>query len=182
MSYRLKIVPDQDATSPRDSETLGTMVCWHSRHCLGDKHSFSEPGDFRDQFTSRDNIILPLYLYDHSGLVLATRPFSCPWDSGQVGWIYTSKEKIREYWNVKHVTTVVIKKTVEVLELEVAIYNRFLSGDVYGYILEDMNEPEEERKIDSCWGFYGDDPATNGMADYIGSEILATSEIVHCYA
>ena len=83
---------------------------------------------------------------------------------------------------MKHVTTVVRKKTVEVLELEVAIYNQFLSGDVYGYILEDMNEPEEERKIDSCWGFYGDDPATNGMADYISSEILATSEIVHCYA
>lgn len=33
-------------------------------------------------------VILPLYLYDHSGITMNTCGFSCPWDSGQVGWIY----------------------------------------------------------------------------------------------
>ena len=37
--------------------------------------------------------ILPLYLYDHSGLSMNTSGFSCPWDSGQVGWIYCNNEK-----------------------------------------------------------------------------------------
>ena len=35
-------------------------------------------------------VILPLYLYDHSGITMNTCGFSCPWDSGQVGWIYAS--------------------------------------------------------------------------------------------
>ena len=38
-------------------------------------------------------IILPLYLYDHSGISMKTTPFSCQWDSGQVGWIYVEKKK-----------------------------------------------------------------------------------------
>ena len=29
-------------------------------------------------------VILPLYLYDHSGITMNTCGFSCPWDSGQV--------------------------------------------------------------------------------------------------
>lgn len=41
-------------------------------------------------------IILPLYLYDHGGITISTRPFSCPWDSGQVGYIYASKDKFRK--------------------------------------------------------------------------------------
>ncbi|SHF15500.1 hypothetical protein SAMN02745133_01946 [Desulforamulus putei DSM 12395] len=41
-------------------------------------------------------IILPLYLYDHSGITMNTTGFSCPWDSGQVGWIYCSKERFRK--------------------------------------------------------------------------------------
>ncbi len=37
-------------------------------------------------------VILPLYLYDHGGITMRTNPFSCPWDSGQVGWIYAPKK------------------------------------------------------------------------------------------
>jgi len=41
-------------------------------------------------------IMLPLYLYDHSGITMSTGKFSCPWDSGQVGWIYCTIEKAME--------------------------------------------------------------------------------------
>lgn len=37
-------------------------------------------------------VILPLYLYDHGSITMSTGAFSCPWDSGQVGWIYASKK------------------------------------------------------------------------------------------
>jgi len=37
-------------------------------------------------------VILPLYLYDHGGITMSTGAFSCPWDSGQVGWIYAPKK------------------------------------------------------------------------------------------
>ena len=38
-------------------------------------------------------VILPLYLYDHGEITMSTGRFSCPWDSGQVGWIYCTKER-----------------------------------------------------------------------------------------
>ena len=46
-------------------------------------------------------VILPLYLYDHSGITMNTTGFSCPWDSGQVGWIYADADCIKkEYGKV----------------------------------------------------------------------------------
>lgn len=36
--------------------------------------------------------ILPLYLYDHSGITMSTTSFNDRWDSGQVGYIYASRE------------------------------------------------------------------------------------------
>ena len=43
-------------------------------------------------------VILPLYLFDHSGISISTGSFHDPWDSGQVGFIYASKEKAKEGW------------------------------------------------------------------------------------
>ena len=37
-------------------------------------------------------VFLPLYLFDHSGITMNTSGFSCPWDSGQVGWIFCTPD------------------------------------------------------------------------------------------
>lgn len=44
------------------------------------------------------------------------------------------------------------------------VYNQYLTGEVYGYVLE------VEGEEDSCFGFYGDDPVTNGMMDNLSAE------------
>ena len=49
-----------------------------------------------DLWMKENLVYLPVYLYDHSGLVLQTTPFSCPWDSGHVGIIYTTLEECRK--------------------------------------------------------------------------------------
>jgi len=47
-------------------------------------------------------VVLPLYLYDHSGITISTTSGqfrmqdSAAWDWGQIGWIYVSHEKIFE--------------------------------------------------------------------------------------
>lgn len=41
-------------------------------------------------------IILPVFKYEHGNIVLNTGGFSCPWDSGQCGWIYAHKDKFRK--------------------------------------------------------------------------------------
>jgi hypothetical protein len=42
-----------------------------------------------------------LYLYDHGGITISTGPFSCPRDSGQVGFIYASHKQIRDHFGWK---------------------------------------------------------------------------------
>ena len=33
------------------------------------------------------------------------------------------------------------------------MYDQYLTGDVWGYVIEDS----ESHEIESCWGFYGED-------------------------
>ena len=94
-------------------------------------------------------VILPLYLYDHSGITMNTTGFSCPWDSGQVGWIYADKRRIEaEYGKV---TPETVEKACQVLEGEVKSYDYFLTGQCYGFQLF-----REDVEVDSCWGFLGE--------------------------
>jgi hypothetical protein len=82
---------------------------------------------------------------------MKTSRFSCPWDSGQVGYIYVTYENIKKNWNVKRVTKKLIKQTAEMLENEVKIYNDYLIGNVYGYVVK-----RNGGQVDSCWGYIGD--------------------------
>lgn len=92
-------------------------------------------------------VILPLYAYVHSGVTINTTGFSCPWDSGQVGWIYVTHEDI-----IKEFGSLDIEKAKELLKAEVEMLDMYVRGDVYGYVLEKAVDGE---LIDSCWGFYG---------------------------
>ena len=107
-------------------------------------------------------IILPLYLYDHSGITMNTSGFYCPWDSGQVGYIYASKEDVRKEWGWKYLTEKRIEKIRQILRTEVEIYDHYLTGRVFGYQVE-CNMCGNE--LDSCWGFYGDNHEKSGLLD-----------------
>jgi len=151
----LEIVPDQHAESPRDWDNVGTMACWHRRYHLGDEQPGEAPDEWRESL-DRDAIVLPLYLYEHSGIAMNTTGYACPWDSGQVGWIYYAKATgIEECYSVE--------QAEKYLKLEVRTYSEYLEGSVYGFRLVD----DDGEEIDSCWGFYGYDPQTNGMAESI---------------
>jgi hypothetical protein len=118
----------------------------------------------------RENlVILPLYLYDHSGLSISTGSFSCPWDSGQVGFIYCSLKKAQYEWGTKDSEVkgwdgeanytlnedgskrTLREAATRFLEGEVEHYDQYLRGNCYGYVVE-----AEDFEEDSCWGFIGD--------------------------
>lgn len=251
--FRLLIIQQEYAEDPRNWDNLGTMVCFHKRYDLGDKHDYRSHRDFLESLVTevcefndeallklleekfgelyelkydeekwiicergyeieeydtqeeaeerlqeikeelfeqklyyldwldddelmfiieQNAVILPLYLYDHSGLIIRTYPFSCPWDSGQVGWIYATHEKIKEEFGKINEET--LKKTEEILRTEVKEYNHYINGDVYGYVLQRIKvcpqcNQEVIEEIDSCFGFYGDwdDLKENGLPDVI---------------
>lgn len=162
----LKIIHDEDYDSPRDWDNLGTMVCFHRNYQLGNKHKFNTPEDFLSEIDNNNHVILPLYLYDHSGITISTTPFSCPWDSGQVGWIYVSKEKIRQEGYGQKVTKKIIEKIKDILKAEIKTYDQYLTGEVFSFIVEENGEI-----VDSCGGFYGRDWEENGIKDYIPEEL-----------
>ena len=110
MALALKVYPvEGDITdyNPRQGDNAGQMVCCHRRYGLGDvmmrtasavlEHIAQELkvdyDDTAEEWSDGDlyalieqrAVILPLFLFDHSGLSMSTARPSCPWDSGQVG-------------------------------------------------------------------------------------------------
>ena len=171
--YKLEIFDDLNPCSPREFDNLGTMVCFHRRYNLGDEtelksSDFSSWEELESYLYKEENalIAIPVFMYDHSGLWINTTGFSCPWDSGQVGYIYVSKEKVRREYSCKRISKKLKKMIREMLCSEVDLYNDYLSGNVYGFTLTDKENVEE---IDSSCGFYGTDYIENGIFDYVSS-------------
>lgn len=113
-------------------------------------------------------VVLPLFLYDHSGITMSTSAGrfqaidSAGWDWGIVGVIYLSKaEVIHEYgaWNDE-----AIARAMKYLEGEVQEYDAYLRGDVWGIVVEKLipchcgnpecGHNEGYEQLDACWGFY----------------------------
>jgi hypothetical protein len=171
--YKLEIFDDLNPCSPREFDNLGTMVCFHRRYNLGDEtelksSDFSSWEELESYLYKEENalIAIPVFMYDHSGLWINTTGFSCPWDSGQVGYIYVSKEKVRREYSCKRISKKLKNMIREMLCSEVDLYNDYLCGNVYGFTLTDKENAEE---IDSSCGFYGTDYVENGIFDYVSS-------------
>jgi hypothetical protein len=131
--------------------------------------------DFRDEmmtFIQRSLIVLPLYLYDHSGITMNTSGFGCQWDSGQVGYIYITRKKAIEEWGKKICSKKVQERAAKYLTGEVETYDQYLTGQVYGRrvlapleegMIDEDDDPfdedwdEKREEVDSCWGFFGMD-------------------------
>jgi len=155
-SLTLEIKQDELAESPRQWDNLGKMVCFHGQYDLGDKHTLSiEQAKALYEKTVKQGVALPLYLYDHSGITMSTSPFSCPWDSGQVGFIYADKEMILKMFGKERMGKGMKQTALDSLQKEVEIYDQYLTGDVYFYTIKD----EAGEVIDSCGGFFGEEDA-----------------------
>lgn len=159
--YRIDIMPDDMPDSPRNWDNMGKMICFHKDAILGDNHEYNSSdynswSEMKEAIIANEDVavILPLYVYEHGGMTMNTTGFSCPWDSGQVGFIFASKKVLREEYGVKYVTQKVRDKAEQILLGEVETYDQYLMGDVYGYRITDTEKDEE---LDSCWGFYGSD-------------------------
>lgn len=187
---------DTDPQNPRtDWSPLGTMVCWHSRHNLGEDHTYQEADYLFAEIAGIDRdsdycmgiydkqgyqalteylynaackkaIILPLYLYDHSGITMSTGSFGDRWDSGQVGYIYITLDKARKEYSWKTITKERRAKLISYLQGEVEAYDNFLTGEVYGF---NAGTEEDESLIHSCWGYFGDTGINEAIEDAKGN-------------
>jgi hypothetical protein len=173
----VKLYRDEDVESPRtDMDNLGTMITWHRNYRLGDEHEFESPAEFQTWAKANDvALIIPLYLYDHSGITMRAsgdgNPFHCPWDSGQVGYTYITRTEILKEYGGSRLSKKKIEQARKLLVSEVETYDQFLTGDIYGYTITDADGND----VDSCWGFYGFEYAkqeAESQAKYFANSIL----------
>jgi len=156
-NYTIKIVVDDRPLDPiEEFDSFGKMVCFHKWYSLGHKHNlrsgdFDSLEDVKNYLIKEEKayIILPLYLYDHSGITISTTPFNCVFDSGQMGFIYATKEQILKEYGVKRITPKIRKKVEKLLIAEVDTYDKYLTGEVYGFQILKDGDIE-----DSCYGYY----------------------------
>ena len=142
-----RLLPDTDAGNPRECfDYTATFAFFHKRYRLGDKVEIKSEDYSGWTEMERDIVriykplyITPVYMYDHSGLVLSTSPFPCPWDSGQVGFMWITDPDIPQ------------DKLSGVVEDEILELNQWLSGDVWTIDIDDGG--------DCLGGVYGYDYA-----------------------
>lgn len=147
---RIRWYYDQFSASnnPRQNSNVGTIATWHRRYKIGDEQPKESSKEHHAKLPE-GTIMLPVYMYDHSGLAFNTTGFHCPWDSGQLGVIYATPDKIKaEGWD----PVADLEKIKDVLRAEVDEWGKWVNGEVYGFVLTD---DETGEKLDSCWGHIG---------------------------
>ncbi len=148
----VRIYYDPDPLNPRkEYDNLTDIVHWHRRYDFGKR---IEPTSREELVAQAEEdgdpilAILPLHLYDHSGITISVGSFSCSFDSGQVGWVYISKSKADLMGCVGWTT----EKYEEAIRADVKTYDYYLTGQVFGYVVEGR----DGESLESCWGFIGD--------------------------
>ena len=124
---------------PREDDNLGILGCFHPKYDLTDKgvpfkaEMFEGWDEMEDYITGtlRSLVCLPVYMYDHSGITVSTSPFSCNWDSGQIGWIYTTAKRVGEIGfkqEEKESWSDYIARMKAALEAEVKVYDDYVTS------------------------------------------------------
>jgi hypothetical protein len=156
----IKITYDEDGAQWLTDEIhegdFGTFVAWHRRSSLG-KVNFPRHEEYLERVPA-GALRVPVYLYEHGGMALSTEPFSCPWDSGQVGiWIFTSEDLVKVYGEDTDETRAT---AVEGVAAQLRYMTDVYAGNVWRFESED----------DACGGFVGD-AALEDMKGYLPEEL-----------
>jgi hypothetical protein len=193
--YKIEIHYDDHNPNPRkDYDNFGTLVQWHRRMSFGDKDlgGPEHAEEAIEEASAEAAILLPVYMYEHSGCTINTTGFSCPWDSGQVGFIYCTKEQILKEFGGKKLSMKKLEKAREILQSEIETLDKWLRGDIYGFIVKKpvilhttqvdtdgntvYDEDEEEfEDIDSCYGFYGMEYCLEEAKSIVDAETVGTA-------
>ena len=145
-NYQIQLCYDTFPDNPRKAwDNLGTMAFFHKRYELGDQHDFKEPQELLDWIeANKENIYyLPVYMYEHGNITISATPFQCRFDSGQIGFIYITKEEAENNG---------LRKPYDLLAHEIKIYDHYLRGETYGAMILDQSG----EVIDSQFGYLGD--------------------------
>lgn len=146
--HEIKIEQDLNPESPREWDNLCIIHVAHRNYSFGDQN-YNDRESIDEAFHEakrNGDLVLPLYMLDHSGITISLSPFSCPWDSGQVGFVQVPRKAMMEEFGKKLFTSKLKQRGRSIATAEVETLDTYIRGDVCGYAIDDDG--------DSCSGFY----------------------------
>jgi hypothetical protein len=145
--YKVRyLTNDEDPSSPSDDCDDGLFLINYHRDCWIERNDIISEDDLRDWYQGK-KIWLSL-----------SRSFSSDpggWDTSHVGAVLVSKKEFKTK-----------DKALKAAESHVEWWNMYLTGDVYGCIIEKFGPGKEYIDHNSCWGFYGLDDAKEALAEF----------------
>ena len=159
--YTLSIEPDECYESPREWDNMAKMICFHKRDALGDKHDYKHCDylgwdGMEAALVKKEKpiVIRRLYMMDHSGLTISTdssRFRACDsngWDWGTLGFVLVPRghPELKGLRKDK-----AMERANHTVDTEVEVYNQYLSGDVWCWVIKDP----DGAVVESCGGCYG---------------------------
>lgn len=158
--YVLETFYDDLPFNPRN-ETEGTkFILFHKRYNIGDSHGYNQLDynswtELQKDIVAREKpgFILPVYMYEHSGIALSISSFNDRWDSGQVGFAVISWKEYEQYHNER--------TAKDLIERELKYYSAYLNGECYGYRISEEQVCNlgcaHLIELDSAYGYYCED-------------------------
>lgn len=152
---------------------------WLASQCI----EWLTMGEVNEILSTMQVCILPVYLLDHGGLAMSTSDFNDPWDSGQVGYIYTTIDRAKELWGHEPDKETWQTRARKEMKAEVDVYDQYLRGEVYGVVIEsyvgslsELGISEDYDDSDSCWNFYDNDGMLEYVQECLGDDIYVPSD------
>lgn len=152
---------DDPALNPRHDDNFSTIVDRTTKYGLSDEGPLLD----KSELVEGRDAVLPLYIYDHSGITISTSPFGCQWDSGLIGYVYATEETMKKEFGVEELTIEHRKQAMRIMRAEVEIYDKYLRGEVYWFSY-DTGKIE-----DSCGGYYSIEDAIADAKSSIDSSL-----------
>jgi len=156
-TYRIHKDYMNNPLDPREfyEGSTGQMLIWNSKYKMGDKHDWKSPAEFREHLDKTpdyedaiDYVLFNIYVYDHSGISLSLQRkgvYADKFDSYQCGYFYFKKKDVikdamgasipqelkenKHYWK---------EYAFKIAEQEIETYNKYLNGDVYTSLIEEV--------------------------------------------
>ena len=160
--YKLVIAHDEFAESPREYCNQFKLAFVGKFSAYNDEVKEDELDDLMRDIKSGELLAFPVYCYEHGGVAFNLSGFHCPWDSGQIGFMYASKLGIYNDYDVKRISPKLKEKLRKNAEAELQELEDYVMGNTFLYELY-----KDEEELDSCAGFLGYDHEKNGLFEHV---------------
>lgn len=161
---------DDDPQSPREYDPITHIAAWHKRYRLADEGEDRSPQAFLESVRECDTL-MPLYMMDHGAVSLSLSPYSDPWDSGQVGFVLITPERVKAVGLDPDDT----ERVQRLAEEEIAAYSQYVNGDILCMTIHRMCHGQTLPTPELTYGGITDDDEQN--LDVIALELCSLSNL-----